>query len=165
LSERRRARRRSLPFVRSAVLEIGSRKHLVAVSDLSAEGAFLKTGADAAPDEALLLRMILPRDGREVTLPCRVVRSARPPGAGPKPGIAVRFVGLEAAVIRRIEEFAMEGFLPATEPTPGAHFEYRLLDRQDLDVQELNQLGLDGWRLVTVLPSGEGLKLVLLRRL
>jgi hypothetical protein len=87
------------------------------------------------------------------------------PGPNQKAGIAVRFVGLEAPVLRRIQEFAMEGFLPATEPAPAAHFEYRVLDRREIDVQELNQLGLDGWQLVTAIPVGEGLKLVLQRRL
>lgn len=147
------------------MLEVGGRKHVVAVADLSAEGAFLSGGAAVEAGDALVLRMILPRDGREVTLPCRAVRSVQRPAPGHTSGIAVRFVGLEASVIRRIEEFAMEGFLPATEATPGAHFEYRLLERQALDAQELNQLGLDGWRLVTAIPSGDGLQLVLLRRL
>jgi hypothetical protein len=59
----------------------------------------------------------------------------------------------------------MEGFLPTTEPTPAAHYEYRLLERSEVDVQELNRLGLDGWRLVTAIPSAEGFKLVFLRRL
>jgi hypothetical protein len=45
------------------------------------------------------------------------------------------------------------------------HFEYRLLDRRTLDVQELNRLGLDGWQVVSAFPAGEGLRLVLLRRL
>ena len=165
MSERRRSRRRSLPFVRSAVLEVGGRRHVVAVSDLGADGAFLSSGADVAAGEALVLRMVLPRDGREVALPCRAVRRVHKPGPNQKSGIAVRFVGLEAPVLRRIQEFAMEGFLPAAEPAPAAHFEYRVLDRRELDVQELNQLGLDGWQLVTAIPVGEGLKLVLQRRL
>jgi hypothetical protein len=165
VTERRRARRRSLPFVRSAVLEVGGRKHVVAVTDLGAEGAFLSSGAEVEAGEALVLRMVLPRDGREVVLPCRAVRRVQKPAPGQKAGIAVRFVGLEANAIRRIEEFAMEGFLPTTEPTPAAHFEYRLLERSDVDLQELNRLGLDGWRLVTAIPSDEGFKLVFLRRL
>ena len=77
----------------------------------------------------------------------------------------MRFVGLDASVSRRIEEFTREGFLPASEPTPAAHYEYRLLERRDVDLQELNRLGLDGWLLVTALPSGQGYKLVLQRRL
>jgi hypothetical protein len=154
-----------MPFVRSAVLDVAGRKHVVAVSDLGADGAFLSSGADVAAGDALVLRMVLPRDGREVALPCRAVRRVHKPGPNQKAGIAVRFVGLEAPVLRRIQEFAMEGFLPATEPAPAAHFEYRVLDRREIDVQELNQLGLDGWQLVTAIPVGEGLKLVLQRRL
>jgi hypothetical protein len=165
VNERRRARRRSLPYVRSAVLEVAGRKHVVAVADLSPEGAFLACGADIELGAAIVLRMVLPRDGREVTLPCRVARRVEHPAQGQKAGLAVRFVNLEAAVIRRIEEFSMEGFLPAPEPTPSEHFEYRMLERRELDVQELNSLGLDGWLLVTTLPSAEGLRLVLMRRL
>lgn len=165
MSERRRSRRRSLPFVRSAVLEVGGRRHVVAVSDLGADGAFLSSGADVAAGEALVLRMILPRDGREVALPCRAVRRVQKPGPNQKSGIAVRFVALDPPVLRRIEEFAMEGFLPASEPVPADHYEYRLLERREIDLQELNQLGIDGWLLVTALPSGEGLKLVFQRRL
>ena len=166
MKDRRRARRRSLPFVRSAVLEVGGRRHVVAVADLSPEGAFLATNATAAePGTALVLRTILPRDGREVALPCRAVRRVDSPGAAQKPGIAVRFVGLDASVIRRIEEFSSEGFLPSTEETPSEHFEYRVLERRALDVEELNRLGLDGWQLVSTFPAADGLRLVLLRRL
>jgi len=164
VNDRRRARRRSLPFVRSAVLEVSGRKHVVAVADLSPEGAFLTSTAQIEPGTALVLRMVLPRDGREVALPCRAVRSDRP-APGQKAGVAVRFVNLEAAVIRRIEEFSMEGFLPATEPTPAEHYEYRLLERRELDIEELNHLGLDGWLLVATLATAEGLRLVLVRRL
>jgi hypothetical protein len=165
LSDRRRTRRRSLPFVRSAVLDVGGRKHVVAVSDLGADGAFLSSGAEVAAGEALVLRMVLPRDGREVALPCRAVRRVQKPGPNQKSGIAVRFVGLDPPIMRRIEEFAMEGFLPSAEPTPAAHYEYRVLERRDIDVHELNRLGLDGWLLVTSLPAGHGLKLIFQRRL
>jgi len=164
VNDRRRARRRSLPFVRSAVLEVSGRKHVVAVADLSPEGAFLTSSAQIEPGTALVLRMVLPRDGREVTLPCRAVRIDRR-AQGKQAGVAVRFVNLEASIVRRIEEFAMEGFLPATEPTPAEHYEYRVLERLELDVEELNRLGLDGWLLVTALPAAEGLRLVLMRRL
>jgi hypothetical protein len=165
LTDRRRARRRSLPFVRSAVLDVGGRRHVVAVSDLGTDGAFLSSGADVAAGEALVLRMVLPRDGREVALPCRAVRRVHKPGPNQKSGIAVRFVGLDPPVLRRIEEFAMEGFLPAAEPTPAAHYEYRVLERSELDIQELDRLGLDGWLLVTALPAGQGYKLIFQRRL
>jgi hypothetical protein len=87
------------------------------------------------------------------------------PGPNQKSGIAVRFVGLDAPVMRRIEEFAMEGFLPAAEPTPASHYEYRVFERSDVDVDELNRLGLDGWLLVTALPSGPGYRLIFQRRL
>ena len=165
--DRRRARRRRLPFVRSAVLELGGRSHIVALLDLSPEGAFLSTRLAVEPEQEMQLKLVLPRDGREVSLPCRLVwRSERFDVAAGRPaGLAVGFSGLEASVVRRIEEFAMEGLLPAPEPAPSSHYEYRVLERTEVDVQELNRLGLDGWRLTTTLQSPGGLRLVLVRRL
>lgn len=165
--DRRRARRRRLPYVRSAVLEVDGRDHIVALVDLSPEGAFLSTRVAADPEQKLRLRLVLPRDGREVVIACRLVwRSERFDAARGRPaGIAVAFVGLDAAVIRRVEEFAMEGFLPDPEPPPPSHYEYRSLDRPEVSVEELNHLGLDGWRLASVVPSPAGVRLILVRRL
>lgn len=167
MTEKRRTRRRRLPFVRSALLEAEGRSHLVILTDLSPEGAFLATRVPVGPTQAATLRLVVPRDGRILALPCQVVRQsdAFDPGTGLPAGMAVRFKGLDGAAIRRIEEFAMEGFLPSVEPTPQDHFEYRVLERPTLDVDELNRLGLDGWRLATVLSSGGGIQLVLMRRL
>jgi len=165
--DRRHARRRRLPFVRSAVLEVDGRTHVVALLDLSPEGAFLSTRLAVDPAQKMQLKLVLPRDGREVSMPCRLDwRSERLDAATGRPaGLAIGFSGLDASVIRRIEEFAMEGFLPAPEPPPSSHYEYRVLDRPAVDVEELNRLGLDGWRLTTTLPSPGGLRLVLVRRL
>ena len=167
MSERRKGRRRSIPFVRSAVLEVDGRNHIVALLDLGPEGAFLSTRLAVDPTQQLRLRIILPRDGREVSLPCQLVRRTdRFDGSTGQPaGLAVRFQGLDAASIRRVEEFAMEGFLPSPEPTPGEHYEYRILDRPELDGEELNRLGRDGWCLATALPTANGVRLVLTRRL
>ncbi len=163
--ERRKARRRSMPYVRGGVLELDGRQHIVVVSDLGPDGAYLATRLDVEPDKPLRLKMVLPRDGREVVLPCRVVRrNDRAANADRPRGIAVRFEGLEAGVLRQVEEFAMDGFLPSTQTTPHAHFEYRILDRPKLDGEELNRLGLDGWVLAAALNSGKGVELVLLRR-
>ena len=41
--DRRRVRRRTLPFLRSAVLELPEQSHIVVLADLSVEGAFLTT--------------------------------------------------------------------------------------------------------------------------
>jgi hypothetical protein len=79
--------------------------------------------------------------------------------------LAVLFEGLTAPVIRRVEEFALEGFLPSPEPPPAAHYEYRTLDRPELSVEELNQLGLDGWLLASALRSPAGVRLILVREL
>ena len=165
--DRRRARRRRLPFVRSAVLEVDGRDHIVALLDLSPEGAFLSTRLVVAAEQKLRLRLVLPRDGHEVAMPCRLVwRSDRFDAASGRPaGLAVAFAGLEASVIRRVEEFAIEGFLPDPEPPPTSHYEYRALDRPEVSVDELNHLGLDGWCLVTVVPFPPGLRLILVRRL
>lgn len=164
LKERRRARRRSFPFVRSAVLEVGGRNHIVTVLDLSLEGAFVRTRVSVTPGQELRLKMVLPRDGREVVLPCRLARRADT-GMGRPAGLAVRFEGLPAEAVRRIEEFAMEGFRPALQPAPHEHVEYRIVERPDLDAEELNRLGLDGWVLAAALPSPKGVRLVLMRRL
>ena len=156
-----------MPFLRSGVVELDGRQHIVVVSDLGPEGAYLSTRLAVEPRKALHLKMVLPRDGREVLLPCRVVRRTdrHDVATGRPPGIAVRFEGLDASVLRRVEEFAMDGFLPSAQPAPREHFEYRVLDRPDAEADELNRLGLDGWALATALPSGTGVRLVLLRRL
>ena len=167
MNDRRRGRRRSIPFVRSAVLEVGARNHIVALTDLGPEGAFLSTRISFDSSLPLSLKLVLPRDGREVSIPCKVVwRSERFEAATGRPaGIAVRFLGLDASVIRRVEEFSMEGFLPASDPIPSEHFEYRILERPALSGEDLNRLGLDGWELAAALPSNGGVQLIFLRRL
>jgi PilZ domain len=167
VNDRRSGRRRSIPFVRSAVLEVGERNHIVALTDLGPQGAFLSTRLPLDPSVPLCLRLVLPRDGREVAIACQLVwRSERFDAATGRPaGIAVRFLGLDASVIRRVEEFAMEGFLPSSEPIPAEHFEYRVLERPTLSVEELNRQGLDGWELTAALPAAEGVRLIFLRRL
>lgn len=167
MNERRRSRRRRMPFVRSGILEVGARSHIVAVTDLSAEGAFLSTRVEPEPRQAVVLRLVVPRDGRVVALPCRVVRhNPRFDAASGLPaGLAVRFKGLDADTARRIGEFAAEGFLPAPHPPPQEHFEYRVLDRPAVEAGELERLGLDGWQLAAALPSRNGVQLVLMRRL
>lgn len=167
MNERRRTRRRSLPYVRSAILQVGARSHLVTLADLSPDGAFLATRVKPDPGQPLSLRVVVPRDGRVVSLPCQLVRQCErsDAAAGRPAGLAVRFKGINAAAVHRIEEFAMEGFLPAAEPTPQEHFEYRVLERPAIDADELNRLGFDGWQLVAALPSPLAVKLVLTRRL
>ena len=167
MTDRRKARRRRMPYVRGGVLEVGGRSHVVAVADLSPEGAFLQTKVDVKAGQAVKLRMVLPRDGHEVTLPCVVVRRSErfDPASGQPAGLAVRFQGLTAAAVRRVEEFALEGFLPSVEPTPHEHVEYKVLERAEIAEAELNQLGLDGWELTAALPAKAGVRLVLLRRL
>jgi len=167
MTERRKARRRRLPYVRGGVLEVDGRSHVVAVADLSPQGAFLQTRASVKSGQSLRLRVILPRDGREALLPCRLVRRREryDPASGQPAGIAVRFQRLDAAVRQRVEEFSREGFLPSTQPVPHERVEYRILERKGLDESELNRLGLDGWELTAALPAARGLRLILLRRL
>ena len=167
MNERRRSRRRSIPFIRGGVLQVGERRHIVVVTDLGPEGAFLSARIPVAPEEPLRLRMVLPRDGHEVEIPCSLVwRTERFDVATGRPaGVAVKFHNPDASVVRRVEEFSMEGFLPAAEPAPAEHFEYRVIERPGVDGGELNRLGLDGWELTAALPSDNGVRLILLRRL
>lgn len=166
MNERRSTRRRSLPFVRSAVLEVGDRSHVVVVTDLSADGAFLSTRIALDPSDRLRLKVILPRDGREVVIPCRLVwRSERfDPDTGRAAGVAVRFGELEEPARRLLDAYSREGLVPQPDPPPADRFEYRVLDRPTLDVEELNRLGLDGWELSAAWPEGGGVRLILLRR-
>lgn len=167
MNDRRSSRRRRLPFVRSGVFESNGRNHIVQVADLGPEGAFLSTRLAVAVGEKAVLRMILPRDGREVPLPCQVVWRSEATGArgGPRAGMAVRFQGLDAAVARRVEEFATEGVTADPGAGPAERFEYRVIESAELDEAELRRLGLDGWRLASALPVTQGLRLIFLRRL
>jgi hypothetical protein len=167
LSDRRRGRRRSIPFVRSAVLQVDGRNHIVALQDLGPEGAFLATRVIVKPQHRLVLKIVLPRSGHEVSLPCELVwrNASFDATIGRRAGVAVRFKDLAPEILRRTEEFATQGFLPTPEPTPSEYFEYRTVSFPELDVDELNRLGRDGWRLVSTLASDKGVQLVLMRRL
>jgi hypothetical protein len=167
MNDRRSARRRSLPFIRSAVLQAGARNHVVALTDLSADGAFLSTRIDLDPSQPLHLRVILPRDGREVVIPCRLIwRSERfDPETGRAAGLAVRFGDLEGPARKQLDEFSREGLVPQAYPAPADRFEYRTLERPRVEVEELNRLGMDGWELAAAWPEGERVRLVLMRRI
>jgi hypothetical protein len=165
LNERRQARRRRIPFVRSAVLELLGRSHIVALADLGPEGAFLSTRSTFRPGSSGVLKLVLPRRGQEVTIACEIIRSAErfDPVSGTPAGVAVRFHDLDPAVLRRIEEFAREGFVPDPDPAPAERYEYRVVERPELDPLELDRLGLDGWALAAVVPRPNGLQIVLCR--
>jgi PilZ domain len=167
LTDRRQARRRRIPFVRSAVLEIAGRSHIVALADLGLEGAFLATRSSFTPGTPAVLKLVLPRRGQEVTIACEIVRSAErfDTVSGQPAGVAVRFHDVEPAVLRWIEEFAREGFVPDPDPAPAERYEYRLLERPHVDPVELNRLGLDGWTLATVVQRPGEVQLVLCRLL
>jgi hypothetical protein len=163
--ERRGSRRRSLPYVRSAVLDLAGRSHIVALADLSPEGAFLRTQLRPPPGTPALLRLILPTEGREVALPCDVVRRGDAGEAGTRArGLAIRFRGLEPAARDGVRAFSFAARRPRRQPSD-ERWEYRVLERAALDPEEMNRLGLDGWRLAAVLPRADGLRLVLQRRL
>jgi len=167
VKDRRRSRRRSLPFVRSAVLEVNGQNHIVAVQDLGSEGAFLTTPLEVTAEQELRLRIVLPRSGREAMMPCQLVwRSDHYDAATGRPaGVAVRFVGLDENDVKRVSEFAAEGLIPTPTPAAPVHYEYRLMDRSVIELEELNRVGLDGWRLAAAVPTKQGLKLILLRKL
>jgi hypothetical protein len=79
--------------------------------------------------------------------------------------VAVRFVGLDPTIQRRLAEFSEEGFAPGPDPSPLQHYEYRVVDAGEITTEELNQLGLDGWQLSAALPAGKRFQLIFLRRL
>jgi hypothetical protein len=165
-TERRGSRRRSLPYVRSAVLDLAGRSHIVALANLSPEGAFLRTQLRAAPGTPARLRLLLPWEGREIVLPCEVVRRGDAAEVGTRArGVAIRFEPLEPAARDGVREFSAQARRPARRQPSEERWEYRVLERPTLDVEELNRLGLDGWQLAAVLPRADGLRLVLKRRL
>lgn len=163
MNERRRSHRRQLPFVRSGVVEVGGSHHIVSVTDIGPEGAFLTTRLDLPLGERLVLRMILPRASRPIPLPSQVVWRSDTRADGRQRGLAVRFRGLNAGVIRCLEEFAAESPITPVKRS-GERFEYRIVETSALDVGELNRLGLEGWRLASTAASLKGLSLVFLRR-
>jgi hypothetical protein len=167
MNDRRRTRRRRMPFTRSAVLQSGGRSHIVTLTDLSADGAFLATRMPVDLEQPLTLRVVVPRARQEMALACDVVRHTRTfdSSSGQPAGIAVRFKELGADERRRVAEFSAEGFLPKPDHVPADHYEYRILKSRELAEDELNRLGLDGWELSAALPAADGVQLVLLRRL
>jgi hypothetical protein len=167
VNDRRSTRRRNLPFIRSAVLEVGGRGHVVVVTDLSADGAFLSTRIAIDPSKSLRLKVILPRDGREVVIPCRLVwRSERfDPDTGRAAGIAVRFDELAGPARRLLDAYSREGLVPQADPAPADRFEYRVFERPSVDVEELNRLGLDGWEVAAAWPDEAVVRLILRRRI
>jgi hypothetical protein len=167
MTERRQARRRTIPFLRGGVLQIADRSHIVTIVDLSPEGAYLATRVPVPPGESPRLKTVLPRSGRQVTLPCEVVwRNDRfDPTTGRPAGMAVRFLKADEKVERHLRTLTEEGLLPAAAGTSQERFEYRVLDAPSVEVEDLNRLGLDGWQLSATLPADAGLRLVLARRL
>lgn len=108
--ERRRSRRRRLPFRRGAILESAVCDHLVAVMDLSVNGAYLATRASVFPGQTLSLKLMLVLGG-VLRLACEVVRVC-PHRAGPDaypPGVAVRFLDVPPAAQKRLGAFVGEG--------------------------------------------------------
>ncbi len=162
MKERRASPRRTLPYVRSGVLRVAERDHIVAVTDLSAEGAFLSARPQLPAGAPLRLRLILPNVSREVTLHCELVWLSErfDPETGRPAGLAVRFRGVEPEVQAALSAYTSR----ASRPDPPEKVEYRILERQVLDPEELRLLGQEGWELTTTVPSAAGLELVLLRR-
>jgi hypothetical protein len=169
MKERRQVRRRTMPFLRGGVLQVGDRAHIVTIVDLSPEGAFLATRADVPVVQDLALRTVLPGTGRQVRLPCELVwRSERAdPRTGRPAGMAVRFVQPDEQARRRLGAISTEGLYPSAVSRTVDRFEYRILDKDqpELDTEELNSQGHDGWALASVLPREGGLRLVFCRRL
>jgi hypothetical protein len=165
--DRRGSRRRRISYVKSAVLEVGQRRHIVALADLAPQGAFLRGAIEIDDDQELMLRLVLPRHSREVSIPCRLLRRDDhfDPSTGRPAGVAVRFEGVKPSLARLLDEFAGSGPAPSATSSSTERCEYRLLEVARLDEGDLNRLGLDGWRLTTVLPQEKGYRLILTRTL
>ena len=167
MSERRQSRRRTIPFLRGGVLRVAGREHIVTIVDLSPEGAYLATRVDVPAGQPLSLKAVLPRSGRQVSLPCALVWSNKrfEPGTGRPAGMAVRFLHDDPAVRGHLELFAEEGPFPSAVTAAMDRYEYRLLEVTEIDAEELNRLGRDGWVLSAALPRGKAWRLVLMRKL
>ena len=167
MKERRQARRRTMPFLRGGALLVDQTSHIVTIVDLSPEGAFLATRADVRAGKDVALRAVLPRGGRQVTLPCEVVwRNTRlDPKTGRPAGLAVRFTGPDDPIRRHLRNLAIEGPRAPGATSPRDRYEYRIIETSEVDVAELNRLGHDGWALATTLARERGTRLILCRRL
>ena len=106
-NERRRALRRKLPFGRGAVLMAGGRTHIVGLADVSVTGAYLTTRAPVEAGEVHVLRLLLFPDTVETELRVQVVRvSLEEHESKQHPrGVAVRFLGLDEAAVRKLKAF------------------------------------------------------------
>lgn len=162
MKERRASPRRTLPYVRSGVLRVAERNHIVAITDLSVEGAFLSARPQLPAGAPLRLALILPNVMREVSVDCELVWQSQrfDPQTGRPAGLAVRFCGVGPEVRAALSAYTSV----ASRPDPPERVEYRVLERPSLDPEELALLGQEGWELATTLPSTSGVKLILLRR-
>jgi PilZ domain len=109
-ADRRRGGRRQLPFGRGAVLVTAHSSHIVGLVDLSEGGAYLASRAPVAPGQRIALELLLTL-GVAVVLPAEVVRVAtrRESPDGYPPGIAIRFLEMEAGMGARLARFVEEG--------------------------------------------------------
>jgi hypothetical protein len=166
MMERRITRRRNLPFIKSAVLRIGEREHIITVFDLSPEGAYLATRLAPPIGSPMTLKMVPPTAGQTVAVSCRLVwRNERAdPATGRPAGLAIRFEKLSEEVRDMLEAYAVRAHSAKEHPGKRDRFEYRLLDRDALDAKDLNALGEDGWQLVAIVGAPKIERLVLMRR-
>lgn len=167
MTERRRVKRRTIPFLRGGVLRVGDESHIVTIVDLSPEGAFLASRLSIELEQPLSLQTILPRTGRQVSLPCELVWNNRrfDPATGRPAGVAVRFKHDDDEVREHLALLSEEGLFPSAVTGAVDRYEYRVIELPHLDSEELNRLGRDGWALAQALAEGQGFRLILLRRL
>jgi hypothetical protein len=110
-AERRRALRRTLPFGRGAILEIGDKTHIVGLADVSVSGAYLTTRAPLSVGETHVLRLLMVPERIEMALKAEVVRVAQSDHestAHPR-GAAVRFLEVDADARERLQDFVARG--------------------------------------------------------
>jgi hypothetical protein len=89
---------------------VDERDHVVALVDVSRGGACVATRTSIPEEARLTLKLLLPSQAVELRLPCRLVRII-PHHYGGQPGVALRFVDLEGAALRRLDQFVERGLV------------------------------------------------------
>ena len=171
LSERRRARRRSMPFVRSAVLEVGRNAHRGPLRP--GRGRSLHHHARALRRAGRGRPFAAPAPGAAAgtaatwTCPASwsgAASATTPPPGGPAAWPCVSCRRIPRCTAGSKSSRPWDSGRPR-RPLPPNTTSIGSSSAATVDVADLNRFGRDGWQLVTIIPSAHGFKLILTRRL